>query len=332
MIDVDVLLLGDLDYRVRAADAAARAGHEPPLRARAAARARPRSERCPAASGSPARSPRWEAVRRSASPARRCPYSHAPMTETESGRQAAGRRRRQHADPLRCVRRRRRATLPSTGGSRPCASRPPTSSARRWRTCWRCAGSSFADIGGSIVSSTVPQLYDQWSAMAERYLGHEMLMRRPVDQDRHADPDRQPARGRRRPAGQRRRGLRPLQLDLRGRRLRHRDHLRRRLSRRASTSAGSSRRGSRSRSRRSPSAPPSCRRSSWREPRAVIGKSTVEAIRSGIVFGFAGQVEGIVRRLRAELGEETRGDRDRRLLDARCSRSSGTRSTRSTSS
>jgi len=41
------------------------------------------------------------------------------------------------------------------------------------------------------------------------------------------------------------------------------------------------------------------------EPRALIGKSTVEAIRSGIVFGFAGQVDGIVRRLRAELGEET---------------------------
>jgi type III pantothenate kinase len=41
------------------------------------------------------------------------------------------------------------------------------------------------------------------------------------------------------------------------------------------------------------------------EPRSLIGKSTVDAIRSGIVFGFAGQVEGIVRRLRAELGEDT---------------------------
>jgi type III pantothenate kinase len=39
------------------------------------------------------------------------------------------------------------------------------------------------------------------------------------------------------------------------------------------------------------------------EPRALIGKSTVEAIRSGIVYGFAGQVEGIVRRLRDELGD-----------------------------
>jgi type III pantothenate kinase len=39
------------------------------------------------------------------------------------------------------------------------------------------------------------------------------------------------------------------------------------------------------------------------EPRSLIGKSTVDAIRSGIVFGFAAQVEGIVGRLRAELGE-----------------------------
>jgi type III pantothenate kinase len=42
------------------------------------------------------------------------------------------------------------------------------------------------------------------------------------------------------------------------------------------------------------------------EPRSLIGKSTVDAIRSGIAFGYAGQVEGIVRRLRAELGAETR--------------------------
>src|SRR5215216_8010045 len=40
-------------------------------------------------------------------------------------------------------------------------------------------------------------------------------------------------------------------------------------------------------------------------PRSVIGKTTVDAIRSGVVYGFAGQVDGIVRRLRAELGAET---------------------------
>ncbi len=37
-------------------------------------------------------------------------------------------------------------------------------------------------------------------------------------------------------------------------------------------------------------------------PRNVIGKSTVEALQSGILYGFAGQVDGIVRRITVELG------------------------------
>jgi len=37
-------------------------------------------------------------------------------------------------------------------------------------------------------------------------------------------------------------------------------------------------------------------------PRSVIGKGTVDAIRSGIVFGFAAQVDGIITRIRDELG------------------------------
>jgi type III pantothenate kinase len=36
-------------------------------------------------------------------------------------------------------------------------------------------------------------------------------------------------------------------------------------------------------------------------PRGPIGKSTVEALQSGILYGFAGQVDGLVRRLRAAL-------------------------------
>jgi type III pantothenate kinase len=40
-------------------------------------------------------------------------------------------------------------------------------------------------------------------------------------------------------------------------------------------------------------------------PRSLIGKGTVDAIRSGVIYGFAGQVDAIVSRLRDELGEET---------------------------
>ena len=38
-------------------------------------------------------------------------------------------------------------------------------------------------------------------------------------------------------------------------------------------------------------------------PRSLIGKSTIDAIRSGVIYGFAGQVDTILRRLRAELGD-----------------------------
>jgi type III pantothenate kinase len=37
-------------------------------------------------------------------------------------------------------------------------------------------------------------------------------------------------------------------------------------------------------------------------PRSVIGKNTVEALQAGIIYGFAGQVDGIVERMAAELG------------------------------
>jgi type III pantothenate kinase len=37
-------------------------------------------------------------------------------------------------------------------------------------------------------------------------------------------------------------------------------------------------------------------------PRTVIARNTVEALQSGAVYGFAGQVDGIVHRMVAELG------------------------------
>lgn len=38
------------------------------------------------------------------------------------------------------------------------------------------------------------------------------------------------------------------------------------------------------------------------EPPSVIGKTTVGGLQSGLVYGFAGQVDGIVERIRGELG------------------------------
>jgi type III pantothenate kinase len=41
------------------------------------------------------------------------------------------------------------------------------------------------------------------------------------------------------------------------------------------------------------------------EPRSPIGKSTVESIQAGAIYGFAGQVDGICRRILDELGPST---------------------------
>ncbi|HVA70282.1 MAG TPA: type III pantothenate kinase [Acidimicrobiales bacterium] len=40
-------------------------------------------------------------------------------------------------------------------------------------------------------------------------------------------------------------------------------------------------------------------------PRSVIGRSTVESIQSGVLYGFAAQVDGVVERILEELGDAT---------------------------
>lgn len=41
------------------------------------------------------------------------------------------------------------------------------------------------------------------------------------------------------------------------------------------------------------------------EPERLIGRTTLEAIQSGVIYGFAAQIDGIVERMRDELGDET---------------------------
>jgi len=43
-------------------------------------------------------------------------------------------------------------------------------------------------------------------------------------------------------------------------------------------------------------------------PRSAIGKNTVECLQAGILFGFAGQVDGLVRRILVELGTDYQVD------------------------
>jgi type III pantothenate kinase len=42
-----------------------------------------------------------------------------------------------------------------------------------------------------------------------------------------------------------------------------------------------------------------------KRPESVIGKSTVGSIQSGLYYGYAGLVDGILQRMIAELGEKT---------------------------
>jgi type III pantothenate kinase len=41
-------------------------------------------------------------------------------------------------------------------------------------------------------------------------------------------------------------------------------------------------------------------------PKAAIGRNTISAIQSGIVFGYVGLIEGIVARMKEELGQEAK--------------------------
>ncbi len=164
-------------------------------------------------------------------------------------------------------------------------------------------GLSFSDVESSIIASTVPQLSEQWTLMAERYLGHAMLVVGPsiktgmpirIDNPHEVGADRLvnavAAFDRLRQAlvvvdfgtaitydvvsdsGEYLGGIITPGAEI------SLDALYDRAAKLPKVEAA--------------------------EPRSLIGKSTVDAIRSGIAYGYAGQVEGIIRRLRQELGDE----------------------------
>lgn len=162
----------------------------------------------------------------------------------------------------------------------------------------------LADIDRSIVSSTVPQLSEEWTAMARRYLGHELLNVGPsirtgmpirIDNPREVGADRLVNAI----AAYARFGVACIVVDFGT----------------AITYDAVSDNGEYLGGIITPGAEISLDALYERaaklpkvelaEPRSLIGRSTVDAIRSGIAFGFAGQVEGIVRRLRVELGPST---------------------------
>ncbi|CAB4881928.1 unannotated protein [freshwater metagenome] len=162
---------------------------------------------------------------------------------------------------------------------------------------------SFDDLRASIVSSTVPQLEPEWVSMAERYLGHRMLAVGPglktgmpirIDNPRELGADRLVNAV----AAHDLLGGPCISVDF-GTAVNYDvvspegDYLGGviapgvEISLDALTSRGAK-----------------LPRIDLQAPRAAIGKGTVDAIRSGIIFGFAAQVDGLVARIRAELGAD----------------------------
>jgi type III pantothenate kinase len=164
-------------------------------------------------------------------------------------------------------------------------------------------GVAFTDLSASIVSSTVPDLGPEWAAMAQRYLGHRKLVVGPgirtgmplrYDNPREIGADRlvnavaaydkvrdacivvdfgtaityDPVSS----AGEYLGGIISPGVEI----------LMEALFARAAKLP----------------------KIDLAPPKTLIGKTTVDAIRSGVIYGFAGQVDAIVRRLRHELGEE----------------------------
>ena len=166
-------------------------------------------------------------------------------------------------------------------------------------------GLAFGDIDASIVSSTVPQLRPEWTAMARRYLGHDALVVGPglktgmpirYDNPREIGPDRLVNAV----AGFERVGGACVVVDF-GTAVTH-DVV---------SGAGEYLGGVifpgveislEALSERAAALP----KIDLVEPRSLIGKSTVDAIRSGMIFGYAAMVDGIVGRLREQLGAETK--------------------------
>jgi type III pantothenate kinase len=165
-------------------------------------------------------------------------------------------------------------------------------------------GFAFADLDASIVSSTVPELSAEWTAMAERYLDHGMLVVGPsiktgmpirIDNPREVGADRLVNAV----AAYDRVRDKCVVVDF-GTAITYDavsaagEYLGGIISPGVEISIGALY----DRAAKLPKV-------ELAEPRGLIGKSTVEAIRSGIVYGFACQVEGLVHRLRGELGEDT---------------------------
>ena len=163
-------------------------------------------------------------------------------------------------------------------------------------------GLALDDVDGLAVSSGVPRVKESLRLLSERYLDFDPVMIEPGRAHRHRHPGREPQGGGRRPHRQRGGRLRPV------RRADHRVPTSARprpatpCRPTASTWAGPSPPASGSAWTPWWAGPPQLRAVELVEPRSVLGKSTVECIQSGAVYGFAAQVDGLCERIQGSWG------------------------------
>src|SRR3954462_3773277 len=172
------------------------------------------------------------------------------------------------------------------------------------RNLFALRGLAFGDIDASFVSSTVPQLRPEWTAMARRYLGHDALLVGPglktgmairYDNPREIGPDRLVNAV----AGFERVGGACVVVDF-GTAVTHDvvsgdgEYLGGVIFPEVEISLEAL-------SARAAALPTV----DLTAPRSLIGKSTLDAIRAGVLYGFACMVDGIIGRLHAELGDFT---------------------------
>jgi type III pantothenate kinase len=163
-------------------------------------------------------------------------------------------------------------------------------------------GYSFKDVEASIVSSTVPQLEPEWTEMASRYLGQQMLTVGPgtktgmairYDNPREIGADRLVNAV----AIRERFGGSAVCVDFGTATTfdvvsRDGEYVGGALMTGIEISLDAlSERGAR------------LPKVDLAPPKSVIGKNTIDAIRSGVVFGYAGAIDAILRRLYEELGQ-----------------------------
>jgi type III pantothenate kinase len=164
-------------------------------------------------------------------------------------------------------------------------------------------GLGFADLDASIVSSTVPVLEPEWLAMARRYLDHRMLSVGPglrtgmpirYDNPREIGADRLVNAV----AIRERFGGPAICVDF-GTAVNY-DVVSAAGEYLGGVIAPGVEVSLEALTERGAKLP----KIDLAPPRHAIGKSTVEAIRSGVIYGYAGQVDGIVRRLKEELDDD----------------------------